>query len=290
MNWQLKSRMIGTIERMPFSASIYYLVQRYVTRTVPRPSSSIDQVVANEARHLCAFRQQTGRELPHLVFEFGAGWDLCGAIVRAGLGVPKQIMGDIHRLASAWQINHVINWLDDHPRMAHPLTTISNVDKHLEATTGISYRASFDARDTGFAEGSVDLIASTNTLEHIPANDIRLILRECHRILATDGVMSMLIDYSDHYSHADGTIGPYNFLQFSAADWRRHDHNNHYQNRLRHCDFRALFKEAGFTILQDDPRLPDHPSIGLPSLDEEFRQYAEKDLLPTAGHFVLSRS
>lgn len=289
MNWRTKSRVIGAVERMPFSATIYYLLQRFVTRSVPRPGSSIEQVIAHERRHLESFSLHTGRSTPRMVFEFGAGWDLCGAVVRAGLGVGHQRMVDLHRLASTSQINHVIKWLNLHGRLAKPLPTVTDVDGGLTSANGIQYTAPFDARDTGYEADSVDLIVSTNTLEHIPENDIHLILRECRRILSPDGIMSMKIDYSDHYSHADSAIGPYNFLQFSSEEWRRYDHDNHYQNRLRHCDFRRLFIEEGFTILNEEAALPERPAVGLPPLDQSFQQYAEADLLPTEGYFALKR-
>jgi SAM-dependent methyltransferase len=279
MDWRAKSRIIGVIERLPLSGRIYYLLQRHVTRSIPRSASSIEGVIADEKRHLGSFRQHTCRDLPDTVFEFGAGWDLCGAIVRHSLGVKQQRMVDLNRLASTWQINHVIAYLGG----AQPLAGLADL-----ADMGITYSAPFDARETGYPDGSIDLIASTNTLEHIPQDDLRAILKEGRRILAPGGIMSMGVDYSDHYSHADGSIGPHNFLQFSEAEWEAHQHDHHYQNRLRHKDYAQMFREAGLTILHEEEFVP--KDAALPRLDSRFESYTAGELLPTSGYFVLAKA
>src|SRR5207253_9552486 len=60
----------------------------------------------------------------------------------------------------------------------------------LQECFGIEYRAPCDARRTALGDGSVDYITSTNTLEHIPADDLPAILRECHRLLTPGGFLS----------------------------------------------------------------------------------------------------
>src|SRR5205823_13839725 len=90
----------------------------------------------------------------------------------------------------------------------------------LEEIYGIDYRAPCDAKKTGLPSLSVDYITSTSTLEHIPPEAIRLILRECYRVLRDRGVISLLIDYNDHYTYSDHKISVYNFLRYSDWVWR----------------------------------------------------------------------
>jgi hypothetical protein len=287
MNWRAKSLTIATVERMPFSARIYYLLQRFVTRSIPRSAASIESVIRHEQRHLESFRAFTGKTMPAKIFEFGAGWDLCSAIVRHAMGAPRQNMVDLHPLATAWQVNHVIAYLGsrEHGGGGEP-EFIADVADDLWARKGIKYLAPFDARSTGYPDRCVDLVASTNTMEHIPVREIEAILIECRRILHSSGIMSMKIDYSDHYSHADSSIGPYNFLRFPEEEWRAHNHANHYQNRLRHVDYARLFREAGFEILHQEAARPEG-GAALPPLAEQFKSYSEEDLLSTEGYFVL---
>ncbi|WP_421121817.1 class I SAM-dependent methyltransferase [Aquihabitans daechungensis] len=98
-------------------------------------------------------------------------------------------------------------------------------------------------------DGSIDCITSTNTLEHIPPADITAIYRELRRIIAPDGVISFQIDYQDHYSYFDPSIGVYHFLTYDEASWRRYNPSLHFQNRLRHHDHVALIESAGFEIV-----------------------------------------
>src|SRR5262249_35096564 len=117
-------------------------------------------------------------------------------------------------------------------------------DRSLETIYGIRYRAPSDARDTGLPAGSVDLVATTSTLEHIPPPDLRAILKETRRLCHRRSVASHVIDYSDHFAHGDGRISVYNFLRYRSEEWARFNTSFHYQNRLRHRDFRPLFEEA----------------------------------------------
>ena len=70
----------------------------------------------------------------------------------------------------------------------------------------LNYIAPKDTRETGFNENYFDFISSTVTLEHIPKKNILLILKECYRILNRGGILSMIIDYQDHWSYFDKKI------------------------------------------------------------------------------------
>jgi predicted SAM-dependent methyltransferase len=292
MDWKKKSAIIRTVEQLPFSNLIYYLLQRYVSRSIPRSPASTDEVLEIERRHLQAFRKLTGRTLPDLTFEFGAGWDLCGAIARATFGVPRQVMIDLSRLASVWQINHVINLVQPLARSEETLRKIANIgglDHDLIRKSGITYIAPADARKTDFQDQSVDLIVSTNTLEHIPQEVIIEIMRECRRIISPGGIVSFVIDYSDHYAHADQTISDYNYIQYSRNQWAQHNHGHHYQNRLRHSDYENIFSNAGFEIVENQGHMPENGAsiIDELSLSAEFLKYTREQILPTSGWFVL---
>ena len=59
----------------------------------------------------------------------------------------------------------------------------------------------------------------------------------------------MIIDYSDHYSHTDKNIHPLNFLKFKENEWnKKYNHQCHFQNRLRHSDYKMLLIDIGFNI------------------------------------------
>jgi SAM-dependent methyltransferase len=213
--------------------------------------------------------------------------------------VKHQILVDIRKLVKTELVNSSIEKL----RRLEPSTGLSRVpEKYLspgeEQETlrecyGIDYIAPCDARETKIKENSVDFISSTNTLEHIPPRDIVLILKECHRLLKPNGILSFLIDYKDHYSYCDSGIGPYNFLQYSASEWKIYNPPFHYQNRLRHSDYCAIVAECWFDIEQevsieaDAGNLQDFNSLAIhPSFES---RYSPQQLMVKSSHIVLRK-
>jgi len=157
---------------------------------------------------------------------------------------------------------------------------------------GIQYKAPYDARKTGLSDNSIDCITSTNTLEHIPPNEIKAILKECYRILKKDGILSFQIDYQDHYSYFDKNISVYNFLKFNQGTWNTFFNPSlHYQNRLRHKEYLQLFYESGFNILEDNyygGTPSDIEQIKTVRINKQFSNY-DLNELAIRGTFIVLR-
>jgi SAM-dependent methyltransferase len=227
--------------------------------------------------------------------EFGAGRDLINNLCLWCLGVEHQLCVDLYDILQPELVNVAIQSLRD---VAPPdFKRLPDMDKlqpaslgqGLRVRFGIDFRAPFDARATGLADGSLDFIYSTNTLEHVPPREIMAILKECRRLLASGGALSFKIDYADHYSYADKSITVYNFLRYNPAAWRVFNPPLHYQNRLRHADYAALFMASGFQVLSEEAVLPKRAEAQLlaqplasSNLDRPW-----EDLLPIGGWFVL---
>ncbi len=162
----------------------------------------------------------------------------------------------------------------------------------LEAATGIRYLAPRDARDTGLAPGSFDLISSTFTLEHIPERDIADILAESARLLTEDGLIRCSIDMKDHYSYFDGSLSHYNFLRFTDRQWKLLNPPLHFQNRLRYQDYIALFEGARLAILDERTVGPTAGEklqlasmrLAPPFSERDLEQVAVLELTILAGH------
>ena len=90
-------------------------------------------------------------------------------------------------------------------------------------------KAPYDAANTDLKNKSLDASISTNTLEHIPHKDIVNIFTELRRTLKDNGVVSLSIDYSDHYAHTDKKISLLNFLKYDDKTWNKFNHKHHYQ-------------------------------------------------------------
>ena len=167
-------------------------------------------------------------------------------------------------------------------------TELSSITKRL----GITYVAPADARNTDLPTGSIDYITSTSTLEHIPPADIALILQECRRILRVGGIASMIVDYSDHYSHFDKSIGAYRFPAIlNIANWKRYNSSFHFQNRLRHPQLVGLMGASGFDVVEirASPSAEDVQYIRDFPLAAPFREIPAEEIAICTAQIILRR-
>ncbi len=256
MNWKLKALAQNAISRLPGSTRLNYAAQRLVMRRF----GSLDRSVADRFRKaewfVSTYRSRSATPLTLATFfEFGAGWHLAVPLSLWCLGVERQIVVDIHRHARLDLVNKAIAGLGSLPGAARRPRAVHSFAE-LAARYGIDYRAPSDARRTGLAPSSVDCVTSTLVMQHVPPDDLAAILRECRRILRPDGVFAAFLDYADNYAYTDRRISVYNFLRYNASAWRRLNPPLHYQNRLRHFQYRRLFADCGFEIVDETLKQP----------------------------------
>ena len=170
-------------------------------------------------------------------------------IAFAALGARNQTLIDLHPNARVGLVNNTLRRITpllrdlDVEAQDFDSSPINGIED-LHQRFGITYVAPADARATSLAAGAIDVITSTYTLEHIPADDIEAILDEATRILRDGGLFSAMIDLQDHYSWFDPSIGKYNFLRFSDRAWALINSSVHYQNRLRQSDYSAMLERT----------------------------------------------
>lgn len=273
--WKFKSRCFRAIDFWRLDPVLYFL-QKHVTK---RSRVAFSKVDSNWLRHreVLEAHKATG-----FVFEFGAGKTLAQNLYLSSV-VDKQLVVDMNAMLDIRLVEETRRALQQFVglRTQVEITGLTDLSRY-----GITYAAPFNAASTSLPDNSVDACVSTNTLEHIPPLDIKRILNELRRIVKTDGVISAKIDYSDHYSHTDSSISVLNFLAFSEEEWARHNHNSHYQNRLRHLDYCELFSHCGFSIEIIDlvfpqSTIPEH-------ISERFRG-ENPSWQATSAHFVLQK-
>lgn len=229
-------------------------------------------------------------------YEFGAGWDLIIPLALYAFGVEKQILVDVRSLARPCLVNDSI---EKFQKIATREILLRKPERSLNGATsaqlktfyGIQYRAPFDPKKTGLESDSIDCITSTSTLEHIPQSALKLVFKECYRLLRVGGVMSFIIDYGDHYSYLDSGITAYNYLKYSETAWAFFNPALHYQNRLRHPDYLELLTAAGFEIIEEQ-RYGDSPGnrkiIEALAIQERFERYSMDDLV-VGSALIVSR-
>jgi len=301
MRWQFKAALMHFFSVWPCGDHLHYWTQRNVTKSLPRSEQEFREKFGHAKSHLDALTRHGRKAISNSQFyEFGAGWDLAIPFCLYALGVKSQILVDIFRLAHVELLNDALEMVrrveeESGPtRMAARFVPEEERDtwvRLLEEWYGIRYLVPCDARGTGLPSESVDYITSTDTLEHIPDEDVRLILQECRRILRKDGVLSFLIDYHDHYSYCDHRITAYNFLQYPPNTWKWFNPRFHFQNRLRHRDYIRLAEGQGFEVVEEirDAILPkDLVDLEQLNVARPFKNgYRLDELAVRRGHLVL---
>ena len=283
--WRIKAALMRVFSRLPWGNDFHYFAQRRITRSLPSSDEKFVEIFEDARNHLGALRRHSAsRPESACFYEFGAGWELGIPLSFHALGIRTQVLVDIRRLLRVELVNAALKKLERISRETQSARSngrfleVDHSDqwlKQLQQWYGIRYLAPCDARNTGLENESIDFVTSTNTLEHIPAADIRMILRENRRLLKQGGLMSFIIDYQDHYSYSDRRITAFNFLKYSASTWRSYNPAFHYQNRLRHKDYLCLFKEEGFEVIEESVKQPsenDLLCLQQMSLSQEFKE------------------
>jgi Methyltransferase domain len=277
MDWRLKCLALHALG-VPGTDVIHRWLQKHVTKryffTVPS-ALSVFGIHADNYRKLSR---------PARALEFGAGPNLLAALLLSNAGAEVWAF-DLHRIARADRVNHIIRQLS--AKVPGNWPEIRDFED-LERLYRIHYVAPGDARATGLPDGSIDFFYSTSVMEHIPEHDLVAILRECKRLASRDALMSFSIGYWDHYAGVDRSITRMNFFRYNDPVWRLFNPARQYQNRLRHGDFERLFEELGFDTLSNERVRGDERELDVVPLAKRFRRYSRDDLLTVSGRFLLS--
>ena len=272
INWKVKSRIFGLIDFLHADSLLYFL-QRNVTRRSRVTTLTVSDTWSAHRKALIDNRCTS------FVFEFGAGKNLAQNLFLSSF-VDKQLVVDLNPMLDLRQVNRsrlLLSNLNSDTPIMQPQDLLAY---------GIEYRAPYDASQLDLADNTLDACVTTNTLEHIPTDSIHDIFTELWRVLKDSGIVSAKIDYSDHYSHSDASITALNFLRFSDPQWRQHNHRCHFQNRLRHNDYRLLFLEVGFEIVSEDL------TFGAKAVPQDLWEKVDTSSptwSATSGHFVLRK-
>jgi SAM-dependent methyltransferase len=228
------------------------------------------------------------------VLEFGSGWLPLIPMLFHMAGAGRVILTDVERLMDA----HTIDLA-----RARISVRLDEIAAALDEPTE-TLRARLDAFAPDYRvpwnpasepPGSVDLVISRATFEHVPERELRFFLGEFARILVPSGAMCHVVDNSDHWQHKDRSLSRVDFLRYDddAVIWRLAQVNTQaFQNRLRHSDYLALFAEAKFSTLvakgvADATCIDDLKRLQVAA---RFRGHTPEDLAVLTSLFVVAKS
>ncbi len=299
--WVLKAIVQKTISFLPYSQRINYFFQKYVTKGVFLSDAYFEDRLEHARHHIGAWECYSGGAPLHSTLELGAGWYPVVPIAMYLYGAEEIRTADISLLTNAGHLRTTIRkFLDyaDHGKLetyvrARPdrleyLRELASDNalgfEQLTDALHIRYLVQ-DARQLPLSDGSIDLVHSNNTFEHIYPEILSGILREFRRIARPDGVQSHFIDLSDHFAHFDTSINMYHFLRFSPAVWAWIDNSVQPLSRLRIPDYRRLYHEAGLPITVENLRPGDLEALRQVVVHPFFQSNTEAENAVSHGYF-----
>jgi len=272
INWKTKSFIFLLIDLFKVYKLLYF-IQKYITK------KSIIEIQCLNPKWITHQNNLSTLPSPKII-EFGAGKNLAQNIYLSQFA-ESQLLVDIRSMIDISLVNNSFNQLSKicTNLKYHELRNTDELFKFLK----ITYKAPFNLVNNTLEENSFDACISTDTLEHIPLNELKSIFQAMKRILKPNGLISAIVDYTDHYSYSDSSIGKLNFLQFDDHSFRKYNHSSHYQNRLRHYDYLSLFNDLGYELLackcENSAMLPE-------IISNQFNQL-DPSITATQGIFLL---
>ena len=133
---------------------------------------------------------------------------------------------------------------------------------------------------------SVDYLFSHSVMEHIRYSDLDIYIKEMHRVLKPNGLISHNINYKDHL---DDSL---NSLRFSFKIWESNlfCKSGFYTNRVPAVEMHKKFKKYGFNMVWEKfgkwPSLP----IKREYLHKDFKLYKDDDLMNCTSAFIASKN
>ncbi len=296
MSWKVKAHTLAVLSRIPAGRSIYHKLQKVAGTNRLQLQRDLKR-----AFELVNLVQQSGETIEGKVcLEVGTGWRPLVPFVFILGGAKGVITVDVNpwltldyafetwdalsecleEIAAECGIPH--DEVQERFRKLSGQVNAKSLQGFLQPMQ-IEYVYPGDARKTGLPEETIDIVFSSNVLEHIPRDIQTEIHQESLRILKPGGIVVHRFNPQDHYSTVDSSITNSNFIQYSAKEWNWYGGSGlAYHNRLRSRDYREMFQESGLEVEicreRVDPRSLAAIQNGDLKVHPEFSQYTPEEL------------
>ena len=240
INWKLKALLYKVFGLLKLK-NTYFFIQKHITK---RSKINIKEINKLWLYHANSIEKYNIRK----ILEIGTGKSL-----EQNIYISYRFNNLIHQ--TAIDINNMIDLelVNQANEQISNILKIENKGKienldGLKKLYNINYLAPCDLKRIKNSSEKFDMCVSTTALEHFTLSDLEEYLEDLKTTLKKEGLVSSIIDYSDHYSHTDKNISGLNFLRFSAVEWEKYNNSYLFQNRLRHQDYKAIFESTGYKI------------------------------------------
>lgn len=294
MSWKLKAHALAVLSRIPAGQKLYHSLQRVAGTNRIQPRRDL-----NRAFELVDLIHQSGGTIEGAAcLEIGTGWHPYVPFVLALGGARRVLTYDVNPWLTFPYALETWKSLELYlPEIAakcgrpeHEVWDLyRSVPENAQSIQDlfdslcIQYLCPADARATGLPTSSMNLVVSSNVLEHIPLEIQSEIHCETFRVLKPGGLSVHRFNPQDHYSTVDASITHANFLKYSSKQWHWLGGSGlAYHNRLRSPEYRRLFEDARLSIEifreRIDQRSLDEIQSGKLTVDKEFQQFTPEEL------------
>lgn len=274
INWKLKSLIYKILAFFNLNKTLFF-IQKKITG---RSKIKLDKKIFYWDYHYKFLKKNNSKK----IIEIGAGKSLAQNIYLSYMfkREVEQTLIDVSMMLDLDLFNTANEQISEILKVKKIPSANSLED--LKRNFNLIYIAPTNLRKIKEDNFEFDACISSTTLEHIPKNELEEIFHLLKDIIKKDGIISALIDYSDHYSHTDKSIGDLNFLKFNSKKWTNYNTPMLFQNRLRHQDYRKLFKSKGFKIFEIKGPVGKEPNF----ISEEFDKNNDETFV-LWGHYLL---
>ena len=129
---------------------------------------------------------------------------------------------------------------------------------------------------SSFPRESFDVAVSAGVLEHIYAKDAAAYVNGIAALLKPGGYSIHSINIRDHLYQYDRSVSRKQYLRYPPWVWSSFFENDvQYINRIQRPEWRALFENAGLTLVEEEVESEDLSGLRIAA---EYRQFNEADL------------
>ncbi len=304
LKWKAKAIVQKIISYLPQKEKINFFFQKHITKGVLLTEKHLLEKLGLAKDHLIYLKKYGETVQNKIILELGSGWYpiipicfyLCDAQKVISIDIQSwmtketqlktikefKLLKDKGILQNYLPEMNMLKW----QQLENIYKTPSQYTKeNINEILGLKLLIT-DARKTYLSSNSIDFICSNSTFEHIYKDVLIAILEEFKRILKKDGIMSHLVDMSDHFAHLDKTITAYNFLKFSEKTWEIIDNSIQPQNRLRYNDYVKMYKSLSIPITFSETRIGNLESLKKIKLAKEFQKEKLEDLAIIYASFL----
>jgi SAM-dependent methyltransferase len=278
--WQIKIGAKIVLSRLPFGYSLWQKIGLFRHGKMDQ-ITYVKGVFDKHVRRAGLSNQLNGKT----ILELGPGDSIATAVIAACHGASVYFIdtGD-YAVRDVGLYQGFANTLKAQGLNAPDLSGAESREEVLEIC-GAKYFSNGLSSLQKMANGSVDLIFSQAVLEHVRKHEFLETMKECYRILRTDGAASHSVDLKDHLG------GGLNNLRFRESIWESDFfvQSGFYTNRIRFSEMIAMFKHADFNIETVNAKRWDVSPINKKALSLDFTSITDEDLLVKEFDLLMRR-